>query len=357
MKQTFAPHYPGLDVLRGVGALLVLLFHEAQPFTERTIFSHGYLAVDMFFMVSGFVLAARFEHALSTRTLSPSRYMIRRIRRLYPIFAVGVLLGLCVATTGLVPCGPLGQEALAHLLIIPTLSGGFLFALNPALWSVFAELWVNLIHATIAPLLTTWLLVLLVIALGSSLALGIFIQGGADVGAGASTLCLGLMRTAFGFLVGVLSWRWKTRGPEWMRTHRGFAVFFLFVVMGAGLIDDSHGIVDMTAILSFIIILKLAAGAQLEGVNAKLATYAARVSFPLYAINYPMIFLARHFIDATAPAPGPLISYAVVTVLLVLVAGLIAAFPQWFRLPNVRSERSSPNIEAAGAMDCLLASK
>lgn len=350
MKQKLTPHYLGIDLLRGLGALLVLLFHEAQVFPGRTIFDHGYLAVDMFFMLSGFVLAARFEHDLRTSALSPLNYIILRFRRLYPLVAVGVLLGICVAKTGVIACGPLSQEALTHLLILPSLSGGFLFALNPALWSVFAELWINLAHAIIAPLLTTRRLVLLTTLTGVGLAVGIITHGSADMGSSAGTLSLGLIRTAFGFFVGVLSWRWKTHNAARMWGHQGCAVLFIFVVIVAGLVDDSRGLVDIAAILSFAVILKLAAEAKLEGLGAMLAKYAARISFPLYAIHYPILFLARHFIDTKAPSPDPLLSYAALTLLLLLLAALIAALPRRLGLPRVRSEGSSANTKASGLM-------
>jgi peptidoglycan/LPS O-acetylase OafA/YrhL len=81
-----------LDALRGIAALVVVQFHLHELF-GRLIFPHGYLAVDFFFMLSGFVLRFAYQQRLDTGW-SLSRFLRVRLIRLYPLYLLGLLLGL-----------------------------------------------------------------------------------------------------------------------------------------------------------------------------------------------------------------------------------------------------------------------
>src|ERR1041384_6138813 len=78
----------GLDGLRGVCALTVLLFHAANLFDQGPIFQHGYLAVDMFFLMSGFVIAFIHEERLRSG-MGLIAFLRIRARRLLPVFWIG----------------------------------------------------------------------------------------------------------------------------------------------------------------------------------------------------------------------------------------------------------------------------
>jgi hypothetical protein len=60
-----ASRIPGLDALRGLAALLVLAFHARGLTLPREVLGHGYLAVDLFFVISGFVLARAYDTGLA----------------------------------------------------------------------------------------------------------------------------------------------------------------------------------------------------------------------------------------------------------------------------------------------------
>lgn len=86
--------FHSLDGLRGACALTVVLMHCELMFNSGAIFCHGYLAVDMFFMVSGFVIAASYD-ARFAAGLTAGRFIAARIRRLAPVYWAG--LALCAA--------------------------------------------------------------------------------------------------------------------------------------------------------------------------------------------------------------------------------------------------------------------
>ena len=64
MAYVSKPHYGILDGLRGVAALMVIWYHIFEGFATSPIdqkFNHGYLAVDFFFILSGFVIGYAYD--------------------------------------------------------------------------------------------------------------------------------------------------------------------------------------------------------------------------------------------------------------------------------------------------------
>jgi peptidoglycan/LPS O-acetylase OafA/YrhL len=81
-----------LDGLRGVAAMSVGILHAGQIFNVDIIPRHGYLAVDFFFCLSGFVIAYAYEERLFGQH-SWGRFALLRVIRLYPMIVVGTALG------------------------------------------------------------------------------------------------------------------------------------------------------------------------------------------------------------------------------------------------------------------------
>ncbi len=87
------PHrFLALDAMRGVAALIVVFFHSPGLF-GRFLFTRGYLAVDFFFMLSGFVLTFAFQSKLDAG-LKTVTFVKQRLVRLYPLYFLGLTLGL-----------------------------------------------------------------------------------------------------------------------------------------------------------------------------------------------------------------------------------------------------------------------
>jgi peptidoglycan/LPS O-acetylase OafA/YrhL len=88
------PHYPILDGLRGVAALIVVTFHLAEPLSTGrldNLVNHGYLAVDFFFLLSGFVIGYAYDDRWHKMTVGD--FFKRRIERLQPMVILGTTLG------------------------------------------------------------------------------------------------------------------------------------------------------------------------------------------------------------------------------------------------------------------------
>ena len=96
------PHYELLDGLRGVAALIVVCYHifEGFSFAEITngagdgmihILNHGYLAVDFFFLLSGFVLSYAYD---GRSEMKKTDFFKRRLIRLHPMLVMGAFVGM-----------------------------------------------------------------------------------------------------------------------------------------------------------------------------------------------------------------------------------------------------------------------
>src|SRR6185437_8087860 len=88
------PHYPILDGLRGVAAVIVVIFHICEPHSTSHLdlmINHGYLAVDFFFVLSGFVIGYAYDDRWTR--LSIGGFFKRRLVRLQPMVVMGMLIG------------------------------------------------------------------------------------------------------------------------------------------------------------------------------------------------------------------------------------------------------------------------
>uniref|UniRef100_UPI00286BBA1D acyltransferase family protein n=1 Tax=Sphingomonas sp. TaxID=28214 RepID=UPI00286BBA1D len=136
-----------LDGLRGIAAIIVLLHHASAQVGGFPLFGSGYLAVDFFFMLSGYVVALAYERRLAGE-LGAARFMVLRIKRLYPLMAIGIIAGAAVALAGGMPGAAVGWHLAAQLAFVPIIAGSAgLYILNGVQWSLFFELFANAMHA------------------------------------------------------------------------------------------------------------------------------------------------------------------------------------------------------------------
>jgi peptidoglycan/LPS O-acetylase OafA/YrhL len=205
--------------MRGVAAIAVVLVHIPELFSINKPWSCG-LAVDLFFLLSGFVI----EHAYGSELqqgLSFKEFFRRRMARLYPVYLLGLLL---YSTFFLVR-----RDVSADLVLLDTalavlylpspgpvsFDANFAFPVNPVSWSLFCELVVNFAYALFFP--RERALVLLVLL--SALAL-IFEQLLIKPGGPWEFLLSGIVRASFSFFVGILikrrMSRRTTKAPSWL---------------------------------------------------------------------------------------------------------------------------------------------
>ena len=222
------PHYVLLDGLRGVAALLVIWYHVFEGFATSPIdqkFNHGYLAVDFFFILSGFVIGYAYDDRWKT-TMTQKEFFKRRLIRLHPMVVMGAVLGAitfciqgCEQWDGTrVSISMVMVAMLLNLFLIPAVPGtgpevrgnGEMYPLNGPSWSLFFEYIGNILYALFIRRMSTKALTILVVIAGIGLAsFSIFnLSGNYHLGVGWSmidyNLIGGFLRMLFAFSIGLL---------------------------------------------------------------------------------------------------------------------------------------------------------
>ena len=302
-------HFIALDGLRGVAALVVIVMHRGRWWNpEGGFLGHGYLAVDFFFLLSGFVIAFAYDGRMAAG-LSPLRFMGLRLIRLYPLILLGMLLGalwpaiqLMMHARGAPTPGEFAVNLARGLLLIPDDQapgrGDSIFPLNGPTWSLFFELVANLAYALAGRRLTTRVLAVIVALSGVALAYLAF-HGGIDVGGRPSTILGGIPRTAFGFFGGALLYRVLTSARQrgWSPPTLKAPFLTTAVVLLAILATPSRYAwnpwFNLFAVgVAFPLLVALAAApGPAKGHGAKLCKLAGDLSYPVYVLHYPIYVL------------------------------------------------------------------
>ena len=276
-----------LDLLRGLAALVVVLSHMDGVTSQ--IFSSGYLAVDFFFVLSGFVLA----QAYGEQRLDMASFLKIRLIRLYPLYIVGTIFGVLVIAQ-------LRSDPRTYLPLIfnifflpspdagPNGNSGFaaLFPFNMPAWSLFFELAVNIVWFAMLPLLTTRRLVVLCICAAIFRIVGHLTSGAFGMHDFWSALWTGTSRTPYCFFVGVAIFRvWRSgvfpiKAPIWLIVVLSLTIFAL----------PPYPLLHALEILLLLPALVLLA-ANIDPPKALVSACAllGSLSYAIYAIHYPIL--------------------------------------------------------------------
>lgn len=227
-----------LDALRGIAALAVITWHGGRLFgDDGPVFTAAILAVDMFFILSGFVLAHAYGQRLNTN-LSVPDFVRMRLIRLYPLYLLGFLIAGAAVVLRLYfdmreGSTELGVAAVLNALMLPNPaydSPPFLFQFNFPAWSLFFELIANLLFALFGARLSLRHLAILVGVLALALIAVTLRYNSFDLGASWRTFDGGLARALFGFFAGVLLYRLRDRFGFTARIQSTTMVFVLAAV-------------------------------------------------------------------------------------------------------------------------------
>lgn len=311
-----------LDGMRGCAALLVLFFHLGSNIHAQGV-PGGYLAVDFFFILSGFVVMRAYGGRLGGEW-SFGRFLQARLTRLYPLYLFGGLLGLAttlaVMAAGLrVPFTPAGWrlalDAAVNLLLLPDpFRGPTMFPLNPPGWSLSLEVAVNLLFGLAlfrAPKAALWAVALVGAAM---MVAGAAKHGSLDAGAVRTFYYVGVGRTLWGFTVGVLLARYGL-GERRRAAPRLAAV--LLAVLAAVMMATVQGPARLTldlaaAFVVFPAIVAVAATREVGPRALRLCALLGDLSFALYATHYPLVYPLRLLCDGLGLRAGAAIALSAV---------------------------------------------
>lgn len=291
--------YYSLDGMRGFVAIVVLLHHFGLQLYP-SLAPRGYLAVDFFFALSGFVVALAYQDRLN-RGLSIGRFMALRAIRLYPLFLMGVALGAIKAVGQILvhdetalSFGVLGISLLFSLMMLPTPAAGLvsIFPLNTPGWSLFFEMVANLGMAVGVGRWPTRRIALAAAIAGLILAFGIWRHGGqvGPLGPSWKDFAWGFPRVAYAFLTGILLFRLGAgrRRMESLKLYVAIAALILLLLANPrGWLGSCYEIM----ILGLAIPALLWAGVIWEAPRAswRLFAWLGDISYPLYVLHFPLL--------------------------------------------------------------------
>ncbi len=330
-----------LDALRGVAAILVVPRHVPAGFSRTLTATNSMLAVDFFFCLSGFVVAFSYEKRL-LRDFRFKDFFITRAIRLYPLAAVGTLIGavhLAWDHDALRHFGPWGLVAsamvLLGLLIVP-LPHAQLFPLDSPMWTLFMELIANYGYGGLvrSKRCQNWVLGTLMAAAFAILVVETLRFGTLDVGFGMATVPGGLARVCFSFCAGVLLYRlFERRRLLRAQAHAAQGIGGA-AVLGAVLVfflcTPLHWMQTTACQLTLIALALPAivyAGAFIE-IPARflpLSVFLGTISYPIYILHQPILALLLRYRAASSETEDAWIVLACI-VLVLAIAWIVAEF-------------------------------
>jgi peptidoglycan/LPS O-acetylase OafA/YrhL len=326
-------HFEILDGLRGVAALAIVCFHfmeVAYPDANNNFIGHGFLAVDFFFCLSGFVIAYAYDDRVGKMGLL--EFFKSRIIRLHPLVILGAVLGLLAflfdpfgASADTYSAGRIFMIFISSVLLIPfpVMEDRFfnLFGLNAPAWSLFWEYIANIVYALILVKLgRNFLLALMVIA-AAALCYVAYSSSSLLGGWDGSTFWHGGARIAYSFLAGMLIFRFNLI----IRSKVGFLGLSVLLLL-AFLMPFNWGWQGELAVvlLYFPLLIILGAGSKVSDGLKKLCKFSGDLSYPLYMTHYAVIFMFLNYYTTYQPSTGQLVIITISGMILLLGVAYIA---------------------------------
>ncbi len=309
-------HFEILDGLRGIAALSIVVFHFMEwVYTDysKNFIGHGFLAVDFFFCLSGFVIAYAYDDRIEKTSVAT--FFKKRIIRLHPMVLIGTVLGLL----GLLldpfaghleySSGRLILIFICSVLLIPFPVMGDrafnLFGLNAPAWSLFWEYIFNILYAWFLHKIHRRYLMLLAILAAVVLCFAGFKAGGLSGGWSRDNFWDGGARIFFSFLAGMLIYRFN-----WIiKTKTGFAGLSLLLILAFCMpsFNKYTWIAELLVILLYFpIVVALGAGSVVGGKLKKLCVFLGEISYPLYLTHYAVIWIFGNYLGKYKPAHAAL---------------------------------------------------
>jgi peptidoglycan/LPS O-acetylase OafA/YrhL len=314
-------HYVVLDGLRGVASVWVVIFHLFETYASgspfKQVINHGYLAVDFFFLLSGFVIAYAYDDRWGQ--MSQWEFYKRRLIRLQPMVIMGSAIGAALFYLQAGPVFPLVETTAPWKLLLVMLVGFTLLPLprsfdirgwdemhplNGPAWSLFLEYIANILYAVgLRKLSNRALGVLVLVAAAFLVHLAVFGQRGDLIGGwslDATQLHVGFARLLFPFFAGVLLMRLGWR----IHVQGAFAVCSLLLIVALSLPRFGgpqqpwiNGLYEaLCVIVIFPIIVTLGAGEPAGGRSVRIARFFGDLSYPLYITHYPLIYVYTEWV-------------------------------------------------------------
>lgn len=366
------PRYEVLDGLRGVAALMVIIFHCFETYIPQIgtqIINHGYLAVDFFFVLSGFVVGYAYDDRWDR--MSTWGFFKRRLVRLHPMVIAGTVIGAALFFFGEYEGFPLISKCPGWMFALCFVMGLFMIPAGPGLdirgwgelnsfngpnWSLTFEYIGNILYAFVFRHLPKAVLAVLCVCcafftldltLGWDV-FGLFPDPKYDVIGGwsltADQIYIGFARLFYPFLCGllvsrILSSRRGESNPSGSPIHArgGFwlASLVLIIIFSTPQLGGRScaldGAFQAAAIIAFfpLVVLLGAGSTTTDAFSTRLCKFLGELSYPLYITHYPIMYMQMAWVGNHPEAPlwqHIMLNVGVVVISIILAWGVYKAY-------------------------------
>ena len=368
------PRYEVLDGLRGVAALMVIVFHCFETYVPNfgtQIVNHGYLGVDFFFALSGFVIGYAYDDRWDCMTTWG--YFKRRLTRLHPMVIAGTVVGAALfffsgsyfPQTLSTPGWKFALCFVMGLLMIPCGMGldirgwGELNSFNGPNWSLTFEYIGNILYAFVLRHLPKIALTILCIScafftldltMGWDV-FGLFPDGPQYTVIGGWSLTtqqmyIGFTRLLYPFLCGLLISRIlpthmtdanPSGSPIHLRGGFWWCSLAIIVIFSVPCIGGETGVPDglyqaVSILILFPIIVLAGAGSVTTGKKSTaVCKWLGDISYPIYITHYPIMYMQMSWVEDHQDAPlwmHIMVNLGVVVMSILLAYGLLKAYDE-----------------------------
>ena len=301
--------FDALDGLRGLAAIAVMVFHYTEHNGLRWI-GNSWVAVDLFFVLSGFVIAHSYADKIAGG-MRFTRFLAIRWMRLGPLYLVGLAMGVAALVVTLEldpPAAPVSTlqwiwAAILGIFWLPFVNDltwpfagdmirGAIFPLNIPAWSLFFELAVNVaffacVRSTGRTAGRIWILLAWAGFFFLTWRWHVFNPGWSSNWHG---LVLGMLRVTAEFFLGALIWQqgWHR---SWLATRLPFAAIAVGAACLLAFALTSPKVALLDTLVGVPLTITLLAGVEVSGWSQRVCRELGEISYPLYILHYPLFQL------------------------------------------------------------------
>lgn len=334
--------YLTLDGLRGVAALCIAFLHMPH-FFHYTPPNSG-LAVDFFFMLSGFVLSFAYDERIANG-MSMGEFFALRFVRLYPAYLLGFVLGILVALASLrYPGSALSVSWTPKLLLCSIGSGiamlptppcdgnDWLYPFNPPMWSIFFEVIISMLFFSTHRILLRSVNLIAVIVVASVLTVCLCIFGDATEGFNWSEFWVGLLRVTIGFGIGVAIFRFQGKHSQ---SSSALVTSGLSLLLAVLLMQPIYGGLYSLLLIFVVFPAIIIVGSRYNPAPVSLPLFTAlgAISYVIYAVHKPTYQIVYGAILKVLPGLHGSILVVVGVIFFVLLAFACLTIERFFERP------------------------
>lgn len=335
-------HFQILDGMRGIAALAVVIFHfmeMAYSDYSKNFIGHGFLAVDFFFCLSGFVIAYAYDDRIEK--MGAMEFFKSRLIRLHPLVISGSVLGLLGfmfdpfgGHPELYSTGKIILIFLCSIFLIPfpviTERAFNLFGLNAPAWSLFWEYVANILYAFVLYRISRRYITVLTIIAGITLCIASYRAASLMGGWGKDNFWDGGARIFYSFLAGMLIYR-----SNWIiRSKLGFSGLTILLALSFVMpwSVSWNWLTELLVVLFYFpLLIALGAGATLTQGLKKLCIFSGKISYPLYMTHYAVIWMFLNYYSSHSVSTMQLV--LIITMGTILLIGISYLMMRLYDLP------------------------